>query len=104
MMQDLETTGPALVRITASLLLVLGTIYATTHHRFKTSKQKAYILSTISSGCMSLLSLWFVGTWIQGGFEAVLKDGAERFARYGTVFFRSYLIGMSACHILVVCV
>jgi branched-subunit amino acid permease len=104
-MQDESIShGPPVGCTTAFLVFVFATIYATTHHRFRTEKQKSYILSTISSGCMSALSLWFVWTWFKGSdggdekfsFERVVAEGSDLVARYGTVFFRSYLIGMSS--------
>lgn len=38
-------------------------IFFTQHHRFHSVKQKSYILSSISSGVMSVFSLYFVGIW-----------------------------------------
>lgn len=95
-------TDPSVAYSTASLLAIFAIIYTTQQHHFQTAKQKSYILSTISAGIMSLLSLWFVYTWVKGsgdgrrfGFERMVSEPADSVARCGTVFFRSYLIGMS---------
>lgn len=103
MIQQDKFNGPSVGFGTAVLLVTFALIYTTQHQRFKTEKQKAYILSTISSGVMSALSLWFVWTWIKGSdvgvgrfsFERVVAEQSDQVARYGTILFRSYLIGMS---------
>lgn len=90
---------------TAALVVAYAAIYVTQHHRFTNIKQKSYILSTISSGVMSAFSLYFVWIWAMGtsrhdgghglvSFDGLLKATVDRTARYGTVLFRSYLMGM----------
>lgn len=96
------STDPSVAYSTATLVGVFAIIYSTQQHHFQTAKQKSYILSTIAAGIMSLLSLWFVYTWVKGSgdgrrfdFGRVVTEHADSAARYGTVFFRSYLFGMS---------
>lgn len=90
---------------TATMLIAFTVVYVTQHRRFPSIKQKSYVLSTISSGGMSAMSLYFVFLWAVGTsttplgghgyfmFDGLLERSVEGMARYGTIFFRSYLIG-----------
>jgi hypothetical protein len=90
---------------TVALVVAFAVIYLTQHHRFANVKQKSYILSAISSGVMSVFSLYFVSIWAMRTcvgsegergrfmFDGLLEGPVEGFAKYGTVYFRSYLMG-----------
>jgi hypothetical protein len=89
---------------TTAFVLAFTAIYVSQHHHFTNIKQKSYILSTISSGIMSVFSLYFVWIWATGAstydaqhgcfaFDGLLESSVERVARIGTGFFRSYLMG-----------
>lgn len=90
---------------TVALVVAFAVIYFTQHRRFASIKQKSYILSAISSGVMSVFSLYFVWIWAVGTsvgaegerarfvFDGLLEGPVEGFAKYGTVYFRSYLMG-----------
>jgi hypothetical protein len=88
---------------TAALVAAYAGIYVTQHHRFPTIKQKSCLLPAISSGVMSLLSLYFAWVWAVGTggkadqgyfrFERVLQPDVDTVGRFGTLLFRSYMIG-----------
>lgn len=88
---------------TAALVAAYVVIYLTQHKRFPTIKQKSCLLPAISSGVMSLLSLYFAWIWAFGTdelgehgyfrFERVLQRDVDVVGRFGTLLFRSYMIG-----------
>lgn len=93
-----QSSGP-----TAALVAAYVVIYLTQHKRFPTIKQKSCLLPAISSGVMSLISLYFAWVWAFGTdelgehgyfrFERVLQRDVDVVGRFGTLLFRSYMIG-----------
>jgi hypothetical protein len=75
----------------------LVTVYASASPLFKTDKERAYIMSSAVSFCMTLGSLPFLGRYLAGGFDAVVavQDGwaGHQGARALVVFFGCYLVG-----------
>lgn len=67
---------------------------------FKTEKQRAYILSTLSSGVMTSASLPFVWTYGRKGLGGLYETGGEgwmgKVGEVGVIFFGVYLFGESA--------
>lgn len=65
--------------------------------RFKTEKQRAYILSTLSSAFMTLVSTPFVWAYVKYGVEGLYDAGSrgrmEAIGQVGVVFFGVYLFG-----------
>jgi hypothetical protein len=66
---------------------------------FKTDKQRAYLLSTLSASVMSSISLLFLWTYVARGFEGMYAAGQEGWmgvlAEIGVIVFGVYLFGMS---------
>ena len=67
--------------------------------RFASERQRAYILSAISSGSMSVMSLPFLYTYLRYGMEETFEVGQNGamgvLARFSTIFFGTYLFGKS---------
>jgi hypothetical protein len=67
--------------------------------RFKTEKQRAYLLSTLSASVMSCISLPFLWTYVTRGFQGMYTAGQEGWmgvlAEIGVVVFGVYLFGES---------
>ncbi|RXK36233.1 hypothetical protein M231_06503 [Tremella mesenterica] len=78
------------------LFIIFTITYLSFAPRFKTEKQKAYILSTLSSGSMTLISLPFLYTYLTKGFGVVMEQGEMGWmlvlGRFGVTFFATYLI------------
>ncbi|KAK4687042.1 hypothetical protein P7C73_g3077, partial [Tremellales sp. Uapishka_1] len=78
-----------------SILSFFVASYAVLAPRFETEKQKAYILSTISSFTMTLVSLPFLSTYVLHGLEGVYESSQLGWkgdlGRFGVVFFGCYL-------------
>ncbi len=84
-----------------------------------TAKQKAYILSTISSGLMSLASLRYLTIWCTHGWQGLIEKplpapsacdlvaaflGRLSLSQAMSAFFASYLLGEKWGFTLVCCV
>ena len=82
------------------LYLSMITYYLVLAPSFKTEKQRAYILSTLSSGLMTSASLPFIWTYGRKGLGGLYETGGEgwmgKLAEAGVVFFAVYLFGESA--------
>ena len=67
--------------------------------RFKTEKQRAYLLSTLSASAMSCISLPFLWTYVTRGFEGMYTAGQEGWmgvlGEIGVIMFGVYLFGES---------
>jgi len=65
--------------------------------KFNTERQRAYVLSTISSFTMTLVSLPFVCSYLFYGLEttygAAQLGWMGALGRFGVVFFGTYLFG-----------
>jgi hypothetical protein len=65
--------------------------------RFKTEKQRAYLLSTLSASVMSCISLPFLWTYVTRGFEGMYTAGQEGWmgvsGEIGVIVFGVYLFG-----------
>ena len=65
--------------------------------RFRTEKQRAYILSTLSSALMSCIAIPFTWIYAHEGLEGLYVRGAEgrmgRLGEIGVVLFGVYLFG-----------
>lgn len=65
--------------------------------RFDSERQRAYILSTISSGAMSIMSLPFLYTYLRYGMKETFEVGQSGWmgvlGRFSTIFFGTYLFG-----------
>jgi len=74
---------------------------------FKTEKQRAYLLSTLSASVMSCLSLPFLWLYIARGFEGMYATGQEGWmgvwAEMGVIMFGVYLFGESPFCASVIC-
>jgi hypothetical protein len=68
-------------------------------HRFKTEKQRAYLLSTLSASVMSCISLPLLWTYVNRGFEGMYTAGQEGWmgilSEIGVIVFGVYLCGKS---------
>jgi hypothetical protein len=66
---------------------------------FKTEKQRAYLLSTLSASVMSCISLPFLCTYVTRGFEGMYTAGQGGrmgiLAEIGVIVFGVYLFGES---------
>ena len=82
------------------LYLSMVIYYHTVAPMFKTEKQRAYILSTLSSGVMTSISVPFMWTYGRKGLGGLYTEGGEgwmgRVGEVGVVFFAVYLFGESA--------
>ena len=67
---------------------------------FSTERQRAYILSTLSSGTMTTLSLPFVWGYVMHGLEKTYWASQEGWragvVQFGVLLFGTYLFGESA--------
>lgn len=79
------------------LYLLLWAVYILSAPYFATEKQRAYILSTLSSGVMTTISLPFVGKYLIYGlattYEEAQRGWMASLANFGVVFFGVYLFG-----------
>jgi hypothetical protein len=74
------------------------------HHllapHFRTEKQRAYLLSTLSAAVMSGASIPFVWLYLTRGLGGMYEAGQEGWlgvlARLGAIFFGVYLFGKPA--------
>jgi hypothetical protein len=94
--------SPLSLPITQLSVLALGlfvVLYLAVAPFYPTDKQRAYIMSTFSSFCMTLSSLPFLYRYARGGFDEVLsvKNGwaGNEGAKVMVVFFGCYLSGQS---------
>lgn len=85
--------------------MVYPALYWRASPHFKTEKQRAYIMSTFSSCCMSLMALPFVSDYFVHGLEgmfAMAQEGWRRgLGRAGVVSFGVYLFSESPADPLV---
>jgi hypothetical protein len=83
-----------------TLFLSFYIIYTVISPRFHTEKQRAYILSVISSGTMTVISLPYVGQYLSQGLERCYEDAQHGWRKdlgsLGVLFFGTYLLGRSA--------
>lgn len=77
------------------LFLIFFLIYASVAPYFATERQRAYILSTISSSFMTLASLPFIWKYARHGLGMIYEEGQSGWmgalGRVGVVFFATYL-------------
>ncbi|WVQ78457.1 hypothetical protein IAT38_000543 [Cryptococcus sp. DSM 104549] len=82
------------------LFLAFFLTYLKLAPRFSSERQRAYLLSTLSSATMTLISLPFVSTYLIHGLECAFEDGQEGWmaslGQFGVVFFGTYLFGASS--------
>ncbi|WVQ71788.1 hypothetical protein IAR50_001330 [Cryptococcus sp. DSM 104548] len=78
------------------ILLILSYTILAPH--FVTERQRAYILSAITSGTMTLASLPFAWSYLRWGLEVTYKETQQGWmaalARIGVVFFGTYLLSI----------
>ncbi|WVF71992.1 hypothetical protein IAT40_006803 [Kwoniella sp. CBS 6097] len=86
---------PSTILIPLGLFISFNALYGILSPHFKREKQRAYILSTISSGCMTLLSLPYLYTYTTMGFGQAFERCQEGWmgslGRIGVLTFGTYL-------------
>lgn len=91
---DFSSLPPGLV-LPVPLFLLFCAVYRTIAPRFETEKQRAYVLSTLSSATMTLASLPFVYAYLTGGIERMWDLGqtgwTKGLADCTVAFFGTYL-------------
>lgn len=96
---ELGSLPPAVV-LPVPLFALFCAVYRTIAPRFETEKQRAYVLSTLSSATMTLASLPFVYGYLTGGIERMWYLGNNGWTRhladvvvafFGTYLFCKYL-------------
>lgn len=79
------------------IFIFFALTYTTVAPYFQMEKKRAYILSTLSSATMSLISLPFVYQYTFHGLGVVYEKSQNGWmgslARFGVVFFGTYLFG-----------
>lgn len=82
-------------RLYLSVLIGLATYYHALAPYFRTEKQRAYIMSALSSATMSVISIPFAYTYLRYGLEKAYSDSQSGWmgdlARFGAIFFGVYL-------------
>lgn len=77
--------------------------YSSLSPRFETERKRAYILSTISSFTMTLISLPYVWTYLVYGMEACFETAQSGWmlglGQFAVIFFGTYLTGEFSCFI-----
>jgi hypothetical protein len=94
---------PLYFTVPVPLYLTMIVYYHLLAPRFKTEKQRAYLLSTLSASVMSGISLPFLWMYVTRGFEEMYATGQEGWvgilAEIGVIIFGVYLFGESIrCH------
>lgn len=93
-LQKLGELPPGLL-IPLPLFALFLTVYRTVSPRFATEKQRAYVLSTLSSATMTLASLPFVYGYLTGGIERMWYLGNNGWTKVladcTVAFFGTYL-------------
>nr|GAT60412.1 predicted protein [Mycena chlorophos] len=85
-MLEASTSAPVVFSTTIAVLCAAYAVFAPF---FRSTKQTAWILSTICSGTMAACSLPFVADYLKGGIESV--DGRVAFAVLVNRIFQVYL-------------
>jgi hypothetical protein len=79
------------------LLALFSVYYGVVSPRFATEKQRAYLLSCVSAGTMSCISLPFVWQYARHGMSGLYKasrvGGMRSLGEFGVTFFGTYLFG-----------
>jgi hypothetical protein len=90
---------PLYFTVPVPLYIMMVVYYHLLAPRFKTEKQRAYLLSTLSASVMSSISLPFFWMYMTRGFEGMYNAGQEGWigilAEIGVVIFGVYLFGES---------
>jgi hypothetical protein len=93
----MSTSIPVILPV--PLYLSMIAYYHLVAPKFKTEKQRAYVLSTLSSGLMTCVSIPFLWNYLRHGLEGLYGSGTEgwmaRVGEVGVVFFGVYLFGQS---------
>lgn len=88
---------PPILLVPVPLFAFFVVFYKTVAPRFETEKQRAYVLSCLSSLVMTLSSLPFMYGYLTGGMERVWYMGnngwSKVFADCVIAFFATYLFG-----------
>lgn len=89
--------SPSHLVLPIPLLVIFFVVYSLAAPYFRTEKQRAFILSTLSSAMMTLVSLPFVWNYVTLGLDVSYhkaQDGWLReVAMIGITFFGTYLTG-----------
>lgn len=82
-----------------TIFTAFSVYYAKVSPKFDSERKRAYLLSTLSSLTMSIISLPFVGAYlaygIQGCFTMAQSGWMLRLGQFGVMFFGTYLFGKS---------
>jgi hypothetical protein len=94
------TSLPLGLTLPPTLFLGFTLLYTVGSPYFHTDKQRAYILSSVSSLCMTLVSLPYIGQYLSSGLGVVFEQAQEGWRRdlgkVGVLFFGTYLFGTSS--------
>jgi len=98
-MLDAPVDPSALRMVYLAAPIYAGFLMAYRHFspRFASERQRAYILSAISSCSMSFMSLPFLYSYLRYGMKETFEAGQGGWmgvlARFSTIFFGTYLFG-----------
>ncbi|KAK8869630.1 hypothetical protein IAR55_000197 [Kwoniella newhampshirensis] len=86
---------PELLLVSIPTFLFFVAAYQLLAPRFRTERQRAYVLSVISSCTMSLIALPFLYSYIECGLQITYENGQSGWmretGRFGVIFFATYL-------------